>query len=554
MLHNHIEEKLNTSKTDLNLIPEFRTIFWDNLKTTTYFGGLYAGTIPFGVGYALGFPFGIATSTGKIAAAGPTLAGGIVGATIFSLPFTLAAYETRKFQKISHIHHGQKLLESTFFTDLFQKDIIQAICDQDDQRSLFSIRSYESRILIHSLKSESEPPYMKWTKLNEYMMAKSSSGAYINNGKKLFNTILEVIKKIEHTASQDNRLTKAVYEEDLVAIRQYLDANALLHHYRNKSHIAQVNKPLRNGSTLLHFAALHNKKKVVSELLERKDIDINLKCNGSTPLIEALKHVNKETNDSSICDKILNKKEIDVRKKREVDHATPLHIAVIQKNKRIVERLLEHKNVYVNALMGGRGKGTPIAIAAQDSKDLPILKRLLDQPRIKVDLVQMGYSTPLCIAAENGNLGGVRALLEKDANVNAGSYNGRTPLTIAICKNHIDIVNLLLGTDKYTKIDLMFALSIAKNIKIKKTIQSKLLENYITKITSHDKDHYKHSVTLFGRKFTGRGHSAGEKLKAAKNLQAYIKGGAKAQIQEQNLGALSNGELGELFEKFVYRR
>ena len=80
------------------------------------------------------------------------------------------------------------------------------------------------------------------------------------------------------------------------------------------------------------------------------------------------------------------------------------------------------------------------------------LTRQNDSTGIVYNISQGGYvdsqdeygKTPLMVAAENGNTGIARLLIDKGANLNARSNYGDTPLTWSAYKGHVDTVKLLV--------------------------------------------------------------------------------------------------------------
>ncbi len=116
--------------------------------------------------------------------------------------------------------------------------------------------------------------------------------------------------------------------------------------------------------------------------------------------------------------------------------------------------------------------------------------------------------------------------MKNGADVNATcTYDGTTPLHIAKKNNHGEIV-----------------LAIIK--------QS--LVNYSAKTNKRADDHYKTSLTIFGRKFNF-GYSAKQKKEAAAALQRVIEGHDEASSLKSHQKVLNNGELKSIYQAFQYR-
>lgn len=121
----------------------------------------------------------------------------------------------------------------------------------------------------------------------------------------------------------------------------------------------------------------------------------------------------------------------------EVDGDTPLMIASEEGNRRIVELLIS-KGANVN----GRGDAdyTPLMSAVR-SRHADIARILLAH-RAKPDLGNCFGDTALAFAANEGDIGMVRLLLENGADINGGK--GDTPLMMAMYTGSMDVVRLLL--------------------------------------------------------------------------------------------------------------
>jgi hypothetical protein len=136
-------------------IPEFSTLLWDNVKTTTIYSGVILAPI----------------------------------AAFLSIPFSIAAKETRIFKSNIEIQSAIDFISS--YTDQQdQKYIIEQILKRDNASSC-GLRSVESAWLKHRL-AGNDVLTDKWQALKEYLNEKSNSGAHVHNGKKFFNTIVGI--------------------------------------------------------------------------------------------------------------------------------------------------------------------------------------------------------------------------------------------------------------------------------------------------------------------------------------------------------------------------
>ncbi|MEO0787032.1 MAG: ankyrin repeat domain-containing protein [Bacteroidota bacterium] len=120
----------------------------------------------------------------------------------------------------------------------------------------------------------------------------------------------------------------------------------------------------------------------------------------------------------------------------DIDYGFPLHEAAEEGQLEIV-RLLVEKGVNVNELDDRRR--TPLARAA--SEDNPSVVRYLIGQGAEPEL---GTYLPLHLAAEDGKVAAIRALLEAGANVNARDGHRRTALICAASDGHHTAVSLLL--------------------------------------------------------------------------------------------------------------
>jgi len=122
------------------------------------------------------------------------------------------------------------------------------------------------------------------------------------------------------------------------------------------------------------------------------------------------------------------------------DNLTPLHCAVANGHKEVVQLLLTHKaNVNVKA----KGGVTPLHLAAiLEDKDVA---EMLLANKADVNAQDDNGLTPLHAAATGGRKAVAEVLLANKANVNAKAINGRTPLHAAAIKGDAAMAALLIA-------------------------------------------------------------------------------------------------------------
>lgn len=193
-------------------IPSFLTLLWDNAKTTAnYTGGpvLAIALRPF-TSQCYGMEEELVWPVGKYII-------GPIGAAIFSFPFAISSRFTRQFTTNNIIESYIEKINN--FTDTEQKYFIKQIREYDRAFS-WGIRSYESAELLSTFGSglKDFTHTEKWDALKSYLSEKAyDDKSYANNGKKLFNRVLEVATPIIKTneSIKNKELNKATDNIDV---------------------------------------------------------------------------------------------------------------------------------------------------------------------------------------------------------------------------------------------------------------------------------------------------------------------------------------------------
>jgi uncharacterized protein len=103
---------------------------------------------------------------------------------------------------------------------------------------------------------------------------------------------------------------------------------------------------------------------------------------------------------------------------------------------------------------------TPLMVAAAEGQNTAVLRLLLQQDGIKVNLRNKDGYTALTIAAEAGNVAAVRLLLSHSADVCLADKQGFSPVFAAAARGHLRVLTELIqhGADLTAKADLGFTL------------------------------------------------------------------------------------------------
>jgi len=197
-----------------------------------------------------------------------------------------------------------------------------------------------------------------------------------------------------------------------------------------------VNAPLSDGATALHWAAYLNDTETTAALI-RAGANVNAKNNyGVTPFALAAKQGNP-----AIIEQLL-KAGVDPNDPINFANSTetPLLHAARAGNIDAVN-LLIRAGAKVNAREGWNGQ-TPLAWAAAEGH-AAVVQALLDGGADIHERSNAG-TTPFIFAVRKGDMATVQTMLKAGANVNEKRPDLATPLLVAIINGHEDLVDLLL--------------------------------------------------------------------------------------------------------------
>ncbi|XP_034947304.1 alpha-latroinsectotoxin-Lt1a-like [Chelonus insularis] len=130
-------------------------------------------------------------------------------------------------------------------------------------------------------------------------------------------------------------------------------------------------------------------------------------------------------------------------------NGTPLHRAVVEKDTKIIQTLLEYK-LDINAQ--DKAGWTPLLVAVDS--EIPNVVDLLITNGADVNIQNNQNQTPLHYAAERNNEKILMSLLQNQVKLNERDDNGQTPLFYAVAAKNLNVVDILLkkGAD-YELID-----------------------------------------------------------------------------------------------------
>jgi ankyrin repeat protein len=274
-------------------------------------------------------------------------------------------------------------------------------------------------------------------------LAKVDSGSTDQEGRGLLfmaaekadEGLLEVLQDVPDIGSRD----KSGWTPLHVAAHRNFDITWMLQHMKG----LDVEAKDKNGQTPLSLAASMGHIKVIKNLLERRDVDLNYRGsgNGRTPLALAAM-----SSHDAVVQALLDRDDIELNTKDDIDGQTPLSLAAAAGHTAVVLALLSQKDI--NANSKDRNDRTPLSLAAMEGHEA-VVQLLMARADIDLNVQDApGGQTPLSLSAAAGHGAVVRLLLShKRIDVNARDGTGRTPLSWAAQNGHKRAARLLLACE-----------------------------------------------------------------------------------------------------------
>lgn len=244
---------------------------------------------------------------------------------------------------------------------------------------------------------------------------------------------------------------------------------------------------LVDGQGILHDACRLNQLDLLDVILERSEVNVNLKTHEGLAGL----HIACEENNVSVVVRLLQSPQIDVNIRDSANFRTPLHFAAMQGNQELMRRLLDVANVderakaadgylpvhyaaahpmqaiqswfsddakddtddvllrlcaqgAVNA-RNAQGRG-PLHLAAQ-AGHIAALRVFLAHPELDINVRDAYGDTALHLAESTGVAG---LLLEKGLDVNVQNTDGNTALHCALQFRSAELIHFLMD---HTKLD-----------------------------------------------------------------------------------------------------
>jgi ankyrin repeat protein len=378
----------------------------------------------------------------------------------------------------------------------------------------------------------------------------------------IFQLISEHPNLIERIGQRGvTALTRAAGCGNLEATDALLDRMKTHLKGQDQKRLALINQKDCAGQSPLYHACATGHSEIVKLLLENgADINSTRNCEeGPTPLHAAIRGGHLDVVNVLLDSNVNINHDIRYQYYNPIVFLLlgslsprPLALAAKHGHVDIVKRLLEHGAEFYPP---DSCRVSPWYLAAE-AGHTEVMKLLLNNAPNQ--FIHFPVS-PMCIAAENGHCDIVKLLIEKDiACLNYGNTHGKygrhmTPLHYAVLHGQVEVIKLLLNnnaninartTNGTTPLDLAKK---SKNKEIIKLLYKLKLIEYINNRTV-DQREYKRYL-FFGRWVVGLGYSRGQKISAATTLLTAISNENPNPIELSQIPALQQGELSKIYKQ-----
>ncbi|KAL0248994.1 hypothetical protein GEMRC1_004228 [Eukaryota sp. GEM-RC1] len=222
------------------------------------------------------------------------------------------------------------------------------------------------------------------------------------------------------------------------------------------NHTSNVDSVDDAGNTPLHLACSSSSSpqiiKLLSSALTKPSAFPLCNSSGQTPLLLlTLIFGNFDAVDALISS--CNKSLIDQMLSSSCDGLLPLHVAVINSDIRVIQRLLSFSSSPPYVLGKDCGQGTALHVAVSLSHDpsVGVVSSLLSFG-FPSDVTDADGRVVLHLAAQKGLIDIVNCLINYDCSVNVMDYSGNTPLLYAISFGCLRCTSLLLSNTSDTSV------------------------------------------------------------------------------------------------------
>lgn len=225
-----------------------------------------------------------------------------------------------------------------------------------------------------------------------------------------------------------------------ISYKKGKDTNYRVFRFLLEHPLININSKGQSNNTVLHLACKDNNIEIINLLLSQEIINADVKnSDGKTPLIEAV-----IDNNIKIVKLLIPYSIINMGDDRD---NTSLHYACEKSNTEIVKLLLEQPSININ--IKNFQRKTPLHISCEIQNNFEIIRLLLEHPNINTGMLDQYERTPLHLACSIGYLDNNLSLFKLLVNKSSSCINIRdsyyqTPLKILSKSSVIPLLKILL--------------------------------------------------------------------------------------------------------------